>query len=672
MNNKWTHQVKKQLKDSVFVGRLATNTEIRSQTFLSSPVELSEHSDKLTFYIKCLSPLPDEITSPLGRIHHYLAGNTVSFQNRRVLNDALDFDRIPYPELQEKVEAYLEDKLVIFSLVLKNDRLYVELLKIEDSAPADGYYVIPAPDLRSNETHADLEAKMTTDRRPISLKKYPNLFEAPSMMVFQDRLYNVDLSSKSNSTTYFQAEGKEPDYVDLDPDDFIELVDVVYDHHLFFFSKENYEKMQEKLEKGNGSIVPEPAGQKAEPVMTMKLEREPAREETKEPLPLSDEEETAFLGRLKRMARHEENMMYRDEDLYAFHMSVKTNPLTILGGMSGTGKSRLARIYGKALGLEEDKNLLFLPISPAYQEPHDLLGYFNPGTERFHESETGLVSLLQHAEDHPEQLHMVIFDEMNLAQVEHWFNPFLSLLEVKEEEGRKLTIFNSEEEMASGAYRAEVKIGDNLIFIGTVNFDETTKAFSDRLLDRTNIISPKKPSFKEAASFYKNLRTEQVETPAPKQVSTAAFRTEWKVPAEETGLDSLTEAELHILDELHRLISGNDPQKGVSFRVALAISEFLQNVPKDEDGSDVIDRRRLFDLQIDQRILTKIKGMDTFARPLVGEMMSAGGVCVSEYEDGALADLFRSDEAQLASSFEASLQTLENKAKELMMYGFTN
>ncbi|MCA0970769.1 hypothetical protein LCM20_09225 [Halobacillus litoralis] len=665
MNSKWTHQVKKQLKDSVFLGRIATDAEIRSQTPFHAPVWLSERSDKLTFYIKCLSPLPDEITSPLGRIHPYLEGTTNSTQNRRMLNDELGLDRIPYPEVKDKVEEFFEGKLILFTVTLKNDRLYVDLQKVEPGDAADKYFIIPAPDLKAQETREDLEAKLTTERRPITLKKYPNLFDAPTMMIFGERLYQVDLSSKSNSTTYFQAEDTDPDFVDLEPE-FHDLVDVIYDHHLFFFSKENYRTMQDKLARGRTHI----SEKKEEPVLSLMLEREPDEQPEPPTLPVSTEDEFGFLERLKWTAKQQEKMMYRDEDLYAFHMSVKTNPLTILGGMSGTGKSRLARIYGKTLGLKEDENLLFLPISPAYQEPNDLLGYFNPVTNRFHESETGLIRLLQHAEDHPEQLHMVIFDEMNLAQVEHWFSPFLSLLEVKNSNERHLKVFNSEEEVASDAYRPRIKLGDNLIFIGTVNFDETTQAFSDRLLDRTNIISPKKPSFKEAALFYQETKAHHVVSPGETQVSTESFRSEWKVPDAETGLDSLTEFELHTLDELHHLISANDPQKGVSFRVALAISEYLQNVPKDRNGEVVMDRKRLFDLQINQRILTKIKGMDTFVRPLVGEMMNTG--IELEYEDGDLSRLFKSPEAQFASSFEESLRTLENKAKELMMYGFTN
>ena len=42
-----------------------------------------------------------------------------------------------------------------------------------------------------------------------------------------------------------------------------------------------------------------------------------------------------------------------------------------------------------------------------------------------------------------------------------------------------------------------IEIGENIIFVGTVNFDETTKELSDRLLDRTNLITLQKIPFCE-------------------------------------------------------------------------------------------------------------------------------------------------------------------------------
>ncbi|GAA3326838.1 hypothetical protein GCM10020331_064380 [Ectobacillus funiculus] len=96
-----------------------------------------------------------------------------------------------------------------------------------------------------------------------------------------------------------------------------------------------------------------------------------------------------------------------------------------------------------------------------------MLGYLHPnGT--YMESDTGLVSKLLEAQKNPERLYMIVFfDEMNMSHIEHWFTPFLSLLELQEEE-RLLSLYEGEQK---GEIPSSIKkIGSNLLFIGTINF----------------------------------------------------------------------------------------------------------------------------------------------------------------------------------------------------------
>ena len=202
-----------------------------------------------------------------------------------------------------------------------------------------------------------------------------------------------------------------------------------------------------------------------------------------------DNGETDFINALQQLTLNN-GLQYKRDDLINFHTSIKTNPLTVLVGMSGTGKSRLALNYAKMLGLSEDNNnLLFLPISPSYTEPSDVLGYLNSMNGLYVPSETGLVQFLRHASENPDQMHMVIFDEMNLSQVEYWFSPFISILE-KDKGERVLTLYDEDAHCINEkVYPPHLKIGENVIFVGTVNLDDTTKKFSDRMLDRTFVIN---------------------------------------------------------------------------------------------------------------------------------------------------------------------------------------
>ena len=54
-------------------------------------------------------------------------------------------------------------------------------------------------------------------------------------------------------------------------------------------------------------------------------------------------------------------------------------------------------------------------------------------------------------------------------------------------------LYNSRE------YSDTVKITDNVLFVGTVNLDESTYHFSDKVLDRANVIHLKLRKFKEVA-----------------------------------------------------------------------------------------------------------------------------------------------------------------------------
>ena len=70
------------------------------------------------------------------------------------------------------------------------------------------------------------------------------------------------------------------------------------------------------------------------------------------------------------------------------------------------------------------------------------------------------------------------------------FSQFLSLLE-RPENQRELQLYDSQyagQLYNSATYPSKIIIGDNIRFIGTVNIDESTYHFSDKVLDRANVI----------------------------------------------------------------------------------------------------------------------------------------------------------------------------------------
>jgi hypothetical protein len=190
---------------------------------------------------------------------------------------------------------------------------------------------------------------------------------------------------------------------------------------------------------------------------------------------------------------------YRPIDLAGFHLSAKCHDLTILGGPPGTGKSSLPRLYAESLLGEEDEigggRYLHVGVSPSWLDMRDLLGQINLLDHCFQPAECGLYPQLvwaqeEHATWGPEtRMYVVCLDEMNLAQVEHYFSGFLQALE-RVPGQREIRCFAPEMVGPDDPFARwpVLRLPPSVRFVGTVNFDETTRQLSQRVLDRCNLI----------------------------------------------------------------------------------------------------------------------------------------------------------------------------------------
>lgn len=189
---------------------------------------------------------------------------------------------------------------------------------------------------------------------------------------------------------------------------------------------------------------------------------------------------------------------YRRLDLVSFHISVKCSDLTILGGVSGTGKSTLPRLYSEALAASEADGFrrhLAVGVSPSWLDMRDLLGHVNALDRVFHPSESGLYQQMIIAAEELRHrgsasgIYVVCLDEMNLAHVEHYFSGFLQALE-RPTGQRVVPVFtpHNVDENDPFARWPTIEIPRSARFVGTVNFDETTRQLSLRVLDRANLI----------------------------------------------------------------------------------------------------------------------------------------------------------------------------------------
>lgn len=153
----------------------------------------------------------------------------------------------------------------------------------------------------------------------------------------------------------------------------------------------------------------------------------------------------------------------------------------IMAGLSGSGKTLLAKRYAEALASQftelPARNVFIQPVQPGWYDPAPLFGYINPLVADNYIRPRFLDFLLV-ATSQPDQPFVVILDEMNLSHPEQYFAPVLSSME----SGSDLVLHNEGD--AFDGVPNKIPYPKNVAFIGTVNMDETTHGISDKVLDR--------------------------------------------------------------------------------------------------------------------------------------------------------------------------------------------
>jgi MoxR-like ATPase len=185
--------------------------------------------------------------------------------------------------------------------------------------------------------------------------------------------------------------------------------------------------------------------------------------------------------------------VYPDSLIDRFHAGLNHLPnkhFVILPGVSGTGKTLLARHYARAVhGITApdgpDPLLLICSVRPEWTDPTGLTGYFDVLQNRYVVPPFLEAMLL--ATTFPDAPVFVILDEMNLARVEYYLSDILSSIESR----HPIALHSSSvplEGSTGGEIPPRLAWPSNLFVIGTINIDETTNPLSDKVLDRAVVI----------------------------------------------------------------------------------------------------------------------------------------------------------------------------------------
>ena len=196
------------------------------------------------------------------------------------------------------------------------------------------------------------------------------------------------------------------------------------------------------------------------------------------------------------------HLFYTAEDIAAFIAGLGTTRLSILQGMSGTGKTSLPKIFAEAIYGCAD----IVEVESSWRDKNELLGYYNEFSRTY--TPKKFTQALYKAALNPEIFTFIVLDEMNLSRIEYYFSDFLSLME-HEEDKRAIKLLNvplyREGETGRVPYAAltdghTLRIPKNVWFIGTANRDESTFEISDKVYDRAHTMNFNRRAAKVAAN----------------------------------------------------------------------------------------------------------------------------------------------------------------------------
>ena len=208
----------------------------------------------------------------------------------------------------------------------------------------------------------------------------------------------------------------------------------------------------------------------------------------------------AFRGYL---ANRDKNPLYYDErTIRTFIAGFASSRLMILEGLSGTGKSSLPRAFADFMG----SHTIEVPVQSSWKDRNDLLGFYNDFKKQYKETE--FLKALYTATSDPNNIYVIVLDEMNLSRIEYYFADLLSVLEKPNVEDWKIelisdyaSITQSQDAWPKLISEGKLQISDNTWFIGTANRDDSTFIITDKVYDRSVVLTFDKKGEKEKVSY---------------------------------------------------------------------------------------------------------------------------------------------------------------------------
>ena len=289
---------------------------------------------------------------------------------------------------------------------------------------------------------------------------------------------------------------------------------------------------------------------------------------------------------------------YSKELISNLYLSLKTKPFVILAGISGTGKSKIVRLFAESLGATVENNQFnMISVRPDWNDSTELIGYKNL-ENKFIKGK--LTQIIEEASQNLDKPYFVCLDEMNLARVEYYLSDYLSVIESRRKVDDKIVtdklIYDSEIDEEE-----TLSLPENLYIVGTVNMDDTTFQFSRKVLDRANTIEFSEVNLENL--FGENSEEDNLDENI--EVYNDFLKSTYlkTIDIEDEYRDYAIEINKKII-EINNILKKS--QKQFAYRVRDEILFYMIENKK----ANLLDENEAFDYQIMQKVLPTISGSE--------------------------------------------------------------
>lgn len=296
---------------------------------------------------------------------------------------------------------------------------------------------------------------------------------------------------------------------------------------------------------------------------------------------------------------HAKGFIFNQEDISNLYLSLKTKPFVLIAGISGTGKSKIVQLFAEAIGANRSNGRYSLiSVKPDWNDGTDLFGYIDINDNYV----PGLLTKIIYQANKPENLdkpYIICLDEMNLARVEYYLSDYLSIIETREKtiDGVKTCNIFPTDHFPKGNKYNTICFSDNINILGTVNMDDTTFSFSEKVLDRANTIE-----FSKVDLSALDFNTREAES---KTLDNRNFRTSYL-----TIKEALQENRTYVQQVNGKVIEINQILEQYNKHFGYRVRDEIVFYMLENHLHGILPEDVAFDYQILQKVLPKISGSD--------------------------------------------------------------